>query len=226
MIRCAGALLAVLLPMLAGALDIEPGTWQLSGATEAGYVRFGEHNNSLRLQGSAIHYSGRNFGVGIGAAFAREQYTYLPPDALSILEDSRTAWALSPVLTWNTGPERSSLFLEVGLGMISVGGEAGVLGTLAAGIRYFATDHLSLDVALGLQRGGNPSQVGGVLSLGFGISVFLGPGARAGQPVGAQTADAEAKGARSTDAEPSSAPGTPAPAATAPASPVPAETGN
>jgi hypothetical protein len=194
MIRDAGVLLAVLLPTVAGALDIEPGTWQLSGATEAGYVRFGERNNALRLQASAIHYSRRNFGIGIGAAFAREQYTYVPRDSdtFLLLEDSRTAWALSPVLTWNSGPERTSAFLEAGLGVISVGSDTAVLGTLAGGFRYFATDHLSLDLALALQRGGTPGQVDGVLSLGFGISVFLGRGARAAQAVEAPPAQAPA----------------------------------
>jgi opacity protein-like surface antigen len=184
------ALVALLLPAAASAREIRPGTFQLSGGTQVSYSSTTTEqpgvsdfdSSSFDLNGAGYFYVIPNLGIGAFVSLTNGT------DEFEGEEDEFSQTFLGPQITYNfpVAPQLS-LFAEAALGWASASNndnDASGLGFgLGGGLRFFPVDAVSLDASvnwttLSLEDDFDNEADTSNLSLGVGISVYFGGGAR------------------------------------------------
>ncbi len=187
------ALTLALLPALAGARDLGPGTWELSGGTN---LDFGKTTSSrsgasdlettvVSVDTDGLYYPVKNLGIGLGLGYDRSESdsgVYSSESSTSVIgPQAKLSIPFAPqasvLLSGAVGrmwvrQETNDLPVEHADGWLFVGG---------AGVRMFPADFVALDVTVNYMRGsidyedlGAPEVDMSGWDLGLAISVFFG----------------------------------------------------
>jgi hypothetical protein len=184
-------------PLASRAAVIEPGTFELSGGSGLAF-----EGTTTEFEGDPVELETRTFAlvltgawypiqnVGFGLLLDHQSTTF-EIEGFSDVEATRTA--IGPQLRFNVPvAERVSLRFAAALGLIAGQSDSvdelgnveqvdfdGGFFQVGAGFSFFATEHVSFDAGLTLQRAVTEDDVSNLeetddsVRLAFGISVFL-----------------------------------------------------
>lgn len=185
------ALTLAVLPALAGARDLGPGTFELGGGTDLGFGSATTEVNGVEVvdistrsvNADALYYVVNNLGIGLGISYDWTEFD----DGVSPKQSSSTS-IIGPELKLNLpiAPKASVLLggaigrmvlsQDDGFGQADADGFAFLLG---GGVRFFPADFVSLDALLNYTKAGVSDDAGNDIDvsgweLGLGVSVYFG----------------------------------------------------
>lgn len=186
------ALTLALLPALAGARDLGPGTFELSGGTNLNFGsrtyeltnpafvgKYEVDESTFALNTDALFYVVRNLGVGLALQYQKTEWD----DGVDEWESSYSF--IGPEVKYNLAVAPSvSIIFGGGLGRLAFtdldGEDADGWGlTLGAGARFFVVDAVAFDATLNYLTGSveddfnTDTDVSG-WNIGAAVSVFFG----------------------------------------------------
>ena len=187
MIRTIAALALAVLPALAAARELPPGTFEVGAGTNLSFGSAKTEVNGTELMdtsstafsGDGLFYLARNVGLGLGLSY---DHTKVETPTGSTSES--TQWMFGPELKVNVPLAPATSLLLVGaLGRTKLdedGAEAdGWAWEVGAGLRLFPAEFVSLDVLLDYSHAGVTDDAGNDYTaagwnVGVGFSLYFG----------------------------------------------------
>jgi hypothetical protein len=178
--------LAALLPALAGARDLGPGTWEVTGGTRLGLSNVtleppgspDVETRTVTFDTSVGYYVANNFGLGLLLDWQKEEIE------IGTASTETTTSMIGPIATYDI-PVSANVSVVASGGIVRMavdvdGNDADGFGVLlGGGLRLFATRNVAFDATLSFLLASveddlnNEIDISG-FDLGLGIAVFFG----------------------------------------------------